>query len=91
MIRAKRFNERVHELKGESEKILTERERGRTSKVNKFGVSSPESLGLAKHSTVFETSGLVSEQGLKQGGFKSLGRNSDGGPYFNHKYLSSVH
>lgn len=91
MIRAKRFNEGVRELKGESEKILMERERGRTSKVNKFGVSSPESLGLAKHSTVFETSGLVSEQGLKQGGFKSLNRNSVEGPGFSPKYLTIIH
>lgn len=62
-------------LKRESEKRLKERERGRTSKVNKFGVSWLESLGLAKHSRVFETSGLVSAQGQKQGGFKSLNRN----------------
>lgn len=41
------------------------REYGRTSKVNKFGVRLQESLGLAKHSRVLETSGLVSEQGLK--------------------------
>lgn len=59
--------------------MLKERERGRTGKVNKFGVSSLESLGLAKHSRVFETSGLVSAQGQKQGGFKSLNRNSVGG------------
>lgn len=63
-------------LKGESEKRLKERESGRTSKVNKFGVSFLESLGLEKHSRVFETSGLVSAQGQKQGGFKSLSRNS---------------
>lgn len=50
------------------------RERGRTSSVNKFGMSLLESLGLAKHSKVFETSGLVSEQGLNQEGFKSLNR-----------------
>ena len=66
-------------LKRESEKILKEREHGRTSKVNKFGRSSLESLGLAKHSKVFETSGLVSAQGQKQGGFKSANRNSIGG------------
>lgn len=65
--------------KRESGKKLKERERGRTSKVNKFGVSLLESLGLAKHSNVFETSGLVSAQGMKQGGFKSLKRNSVGG------------
>lgn len=53
-----------------------EREHGRTSKVNKFGERLLESLGLAKHSRAFETSGLVSEQGLKQGGFKSLNRNN---------------
>lgn len=63
-------------LKRESEKRLKERECGRTSKVNKFGVSFLESLGLAKHSRVFETSSLVSAQGQKQGGFKSLNRNS---------------
>lgn len=53
------------------------REHGRTSKVNKFGVSLLESLGLAKHSRVFETSGLVSEQGLNQEGLKSLNRISN--------------
>ncbi len=63
-------------LKRESEKRPKEREHGRTSKVNKFGVSLLESLGLAKHSRVFETSGLVSAQGQKQGGFKSPNRNS---------------
>lgn len=50
------------------------RERGRTNQVNKFGVSVLESLGLAKHSRNFETSGLVSGQGLNQEGFKSLNR-----------------
>lgn len=50
-----------------------EREHGRTSKVNKFGLSLLELLGLAKHSKVFETGGLVRE---KQVGFKSLNRNS---------------
>lgn len=54
-------------------KRLEVRERGRTSKVNKFGVRLSESPGLAKHSRVFETSGLVRQ---KQGGFKSLNRNS---------------
>lgn len=63
-------------LKRESEKGLKARECSRTSKVNKFGVSLLESPGLAKHSRVFETSGLVSVQGQKQGGFKSLNRNS---------------
>lgn len=91
IMRVKRFIEWVHELKIESEKIRTESERSGTSKVNRFGASLPESMGLAKHSRVFETSGLVSEQGLKQGGFKSLKRNSVGGLKFNHKYLKSVH
>lgn len=50
------------------------REHGRSSSANKFGVSLLEPLGLAKHSRVFETSGLVSEQGLNQECFKSLNR-----------------
>lgn len=91
IMRVKRFIEWVHELKIESEKIWTESESSGTSKVNRFGASLPESTGLAKHSRVFETSGLVSEQGLKQGGFKSLKRNSVEGLKFNHKYLKSVH
>lgn len=91
IMRVKRFIEWVHELKIESEKIQTESESSGTSKVNRFGASLPESTGLAKHSRVFETSGLVSEQGLKQEGFKSLKRNSVEGLKFNHKYLKSVH
>lgn len=75
-MKVKRFLGRAHRLQGEREKILMEGEHGTTSKVNKFGESLLESLGLAKHSRVFETSGLVSEQGLKQGGFKSLNRNN---------------
>ncbi len=63
-------------LKREGEKRLEESEHGRTSKVNKFGVSLLESAGLAKHSRVFETSGLVSVRRQKQGGFKSLNRTS---------------
>lgn len=62
------------------------REHGRTSKANKFGVSMLESLGLAKHSRNFETSGLVSGQGLNQEGFKSLNRISTETQEFSQKY-----
>lgn len=78
---------REQEKEREGEKIPRPYERTvETSKVNRFGVSLPESTGLAKHSRVFETSGLVSEQGLKQGGFKSLKRNSVEGQRHSHKY-----
>lgn len=62
------------------------RERGRISKVNKFSVSLLESLGSAKHSRNFETSGLVSGQGLNQEGFKSLNRISIETQEFSQKY-----
>lgn len=79
------------ERKSEREKIPTASEKAvETSKVNRFGVSLPKSTGLAKHSRVFETSGLVSEQGLKQGGFKSLKRNSVEGRKRSHKYPKKV-
>lgn len=59
---------------------------GRTCKVNRFGVSFLKSLGLAKHSRNFETSGLVSGQGLDQEAFKSLNRISIETQEFSQKY-----
>lgn len=77
--------------KAKVRKDLKERGCGKGSKVNKFGVSLLESLGLAKHSRDFETSGLVNARGQKQGGFKSLNRNRVEGLKLNHKYLKSAH